>query len=480
MLKDNKILVGKNDKAESFLLLNKANRHGLITGASGSGKTITLKVLAESFSSAGVPVIMSDVKGDLAGTTLLGEENDNIKSRIEKLKLENFEMKKFPVVFYDLFGEHGHPIRTKVSSVGSKLLARMLNLTDTQEGVLAIIFKVCEDEGLDLIDLKDLKAACNYVGEKRKDYSLNYGNVSLQSVGAIQRSILSLEEEGADLFFGEPQFDLRDLIHFSQDSGYGQINIIHSVKLFQQPTLYSSLLLWLLTNLYNEMPEVGDLDKPKLVFFIDEAHLVFSEMPGYLLKSITQIVKLIRSKGIGLYFISQTPNDIPNEILGQLGNRIQHVLRTYTKTDEAIVKAAADSYRSNPDFDTMDAIKNLGTGEALVSFQTESGEPDIVQKVTILPPQSKMGPIEDALREQIIKESWLYGKYENKIDANSAFEMISLKNKAEENKVTQEKVKKEEAKVNKTADKYAKKLANKTVNTIGNKLGNKIFKSIFK
>lgn len=475
MYKDNKILIGKNETTEVNLLLNKANRHGLITGASGSGKTITLKVLAESFSEAGVPVILSDVKGDLAATALMGEENKNIKERVENLKLEGFKYNKYPVTFLDVFGTDGHPIRTTVSNVGSKLLARMLNLTDAQEGVLSIVFKIAEDEKMELIDLKDLRAMLTYVGDKRKDYTLNYGNVSLQSIGAIQRNILSLEEEGGDFFFGKPNFDIKDFIHFNADNGYGHINIIHSVKLFQQPTLYSTFLLWMLTSLYNTMPEGGDLDKPKLVFFFDEAHLLFSEIPDYLLKQIIQIVKLIRSKGIGLYFISQSPSDIPDEILGQLGNRIQHVLRSYTKTDEKVIKAAADSYRSNPNFNTEEAIKTLATGEALVSLQDENGQPSIVERVTILPPQSKMGTIDDAVRKQFITSSWLYGKYENKIDDVSAFEKIS-----QINNTPQEESKKENKSKKTKAEKYADKLANKTINTIGRKIGNKIFNSLFK
>lgn len=479
MYKDKKILIGKNKNTEVNLLLNKANRHGLITGASGSGKTITLKVLAESFSEAGVPVILSDVKGDLAATSLMGEKNENIEKRINNLKLTDFKYNKYPVTFFDIFAESGHPIRATVSSIGSKLLARMLNLTDTQEGVLSIVFRIAEDEQMELIDLKDLKAMLTYVGDKRKDYTLNYGNVSLQSIGAIQRNILSLEEEGGDFFFGKPSFDIKDFIHFDCNTGYGHVNIIHSVKLFQKPTLYSTFLLWMLTSLYNTMPEVGDLDKPKLVFFFDEAHLLFSEIPDYLLKQIIQIVKLIRSKGIGLYFISQTPSDIPDEILGQLGNRIQHVLRSYTKTDEKVIKAAADSYRSNPNFDTEEAIKTLATGEALISVQDEEGQPTIVEKVTILPPQSKMGIIEENTRSQLINTSWLYGKYENKIDDVSAYEKITQI--VNDNEAKEQSLKKGKEKTKKTkTEKYVDKLTNKTINTLGRKIGNKIFNSLFK
>ena len=411
MYKNNKILVGKNDNNEANLLLDKANRHGLITGASGSGKTITLKVLAEGFSASGVPVILSDVKGDLAGTSLIGNL-DLIKDRVDKLGINDFNIQKFPVTFFDVYGVSGHPIRTTVKSIGSRLLSHMLNLTDTQESVLSVVFKICEDENLNLIDLNDLRSVLNYIGENRKNYTLKYGNISLQSIGTIQRNVLNLEEEGGNKFFGLPQFEIKDFIHFDGDNGFGQISILHSVKLFQQPILYSSVLLWIFISLYNELPEVGDLEKPKLVMFFDEAHLLFSDMPSYLLKQIIQIVKLIRSKGVGLYFISQTPSDIPDEILGQLGNRIQHVLRSYTKTDEKVIKAATDSFRINPKFNSIDEIKTLATGEALISLVDEFGQPTVVDKFKILPPQSKMGVIDDELRKQLIQEDWLYNKYE--------------------------------------------------------------------
>ncbi|MBO5095768.1 MAG: DUF853 family protein [Bacilli bacterium] len=465
---NNKILIGKNAKREVNILLDKANRHGIITGASGSGKTITLKVLAESFSSAGVPVFMVDVKGDLAATSLLGESNDNVAKRVETLKLEGFNYEKYPVTYLDVYGKNGHPVRTTVSNIGSRLLGRMLNLTEAQEGVLAIVFKIAEDEKLELVDLKDLKKLLTYVGEKRKDYSLNYGNVTSQSIGAIQRNLLMLEQEGGEYFFGRPSFEIKDLIHYDNNDGRGYINILDAQELFKKPTLYASFLLWLLTEIYNTLPEVGDPKKPKLVFFFDEAHLLFSEMPDYLIRNIIQIVKLIRSKGVGLYFISQSPSDIPDEVLAQLGNRIQHVLRSYTKTDEKAIKAAADSFRENPEFDTEEAIKTLGTGEALVSFQDENGEPTIVEKVTILPPQSKMGTIDDLTRQNIIKQGFLYNKYETKIDEESAFEKISNKKEP----ITIKENKKKDSKL----EKYADKLATKTINTIGRKLGNKIFK----
>ena len=455
-----KILVGKSDNKEAYILPKMANRHGIISGASGSGKTITLKVLAESFSDARVPVFLVDVKGDLAGTALNGTMNSNIETRIENLKLENFNLKKYPTTFWDVYGKYGHPIRTTVAKVGPKLLSKMLDLSDAQEGILTIAFKIAEDEGLQLVDLKDLRSILSYIGDKRKDYSLSYGNITVQSVGSIQRNILSLQEEGGDYFFGKPDFEIKDFIHYDGDTGNGQINILDASILFQKPNLYSTFLLWLLTYLYNSMPEVGDLDKPKLVFFIDEAHLLFDNISRPLLNSIIQIVKLIRSKGVGLYFISQSPSDIPDEILSQLGNRIQHVLRYYTKNDEKAIKAAANSFRLNPNMDIVEEIKNLGTGVALVSFQDEKGNPEIVEKVTILPPQSAMGAIDDEIRDELIKRSYLYGKYEYVIDDETAHEKLTKVKKEEEEKKQQleeEKLKeKEEALAQKQREKEEK------------------------
>lgn len=476
---NNKILIGKNDNIDIFIEPKMINRHGIISGASGSGKTITLKVLAESFSNSGIPVLLVDVKGDLAGMCFKGEMNDNLNKRINDLKLENFEFKEFPTKFFDVYGKYGHPIRTTISNIGSKLLSKMLNLTDTQEGVLSIIFKISEDENLEIIDLYDLKSILTYIGNKRQEYTLKYGNITLQSIGAIQRSILNLEEEGGNLFFGKPSFDINDLMKYDSSNGYGFINILDATKLFQNPNLYSVTLLWILTELYKNMPEIGDVEKPKLAFFIDEAHLLFSEMPEHLVKQIIQIVKLIRSKGIGLYFISQNPSDIPNEILSQLGNRIQHTLRYYTKNEEKAIKSAAESFRSNPNFDTMNAIKELKTGEALISVQNTDGIPSIVEKVLILPPQSRMGTISDIERESIIKNSTIYNKYENKVDDISAKEKIEkLSIYKNENKSDS----KTKAKSNKKSslEKAATKVTNSTLNTLGRKIGNSIFKGLFK
>ena len=506
MYYNEKLLIGKNDKKEVYLLPKMANRHGLITGASGSGKTITLKVMAESFSDAGVPVFLADVKGDLGGTAQVGEENENVTSRVEKLKLDGFEYKSFPVRFWDIFGEYGHPIRTTLDSVGPDILSMMLGLSEAQEGVLAIVFKIANENGWKLDDVKDLRLLLQYVGDNKNDFITKYGNITSQSVGVIQRCLLTLENQGADKFFGQPELDINDFISVDSN-GRGIINILHAVELFKSPDLYASFLLWLLTNLFNNMPEVGDLDKPKIVFFFDEAHLLFNGMPNYRLKQITQVVKLIRSRGIGLYFISQSPLDIPDEVIAQLGNRVQHTLRAYTPSELKTVKTAADAFRENPEFDTKEAILALGTGEALVSFQNEKGEPEMVEKVFILPPESKMGTLDDISRNKIINSSPLVGKYEEAVERDSAYEELDklIKEKieaeeaerlAKEEEKQKEKEEKEKAKAEKEAlkkkreeeremknsvgYKLGKKVVNKTVDKAINKGLNSIFKSIFK
>lgn len=499
MLKDNKILVGKSEEKELSILLDKSNRHGLITGASGSGKTITLKVMAESFSDAGVPVFLADVKGDLAATAKKGEENENITNRLEKIGIKDFEYKSFPVRFWDIFAESGHPIRTSIDSIGPNILSMMLGLSETQEGVLAIAFKIASDNSWKLDDTKDLRLLLQYIGENKEEFITKYGNITTQSIGVIQRCLLTLENQGADKFFGQPQLDINDFINVDEN-GKGIINILHAVELFKSPDLYASFLLWLLTSLFDKMPEVGDLDKPKMVFFFDEAHLLFSGMPSYRLKQITQIVKLIRSKGIGLYFISQSPTDIPDEIIAQLGNRIQHTLRAYTPSEQKTVKVAADAFRTNPNFDTYDAILSLGTGEALISFQNENGEPDIVEKGTILPPQSQIGTIDDIERNKIINSSLLLGKYDEPEERDSAYEQLDKmikekieleeneKKKKEEEKLLKEKEKEEEkkkrqeekAKKNDPMEKIKNKATNKIINKALDKAINKGLNSIFK
>ena len=517
MYLNNKVLIGKSGDKELSILLDKANRHGLITGASGSGKTITLKVMAESFSDAGVPVFLADVKGDLGATALPGEDSESLRERLQKLKIENFEYKSFPVRFWDIFGEYGHPIRTTLDSVGPEILSMMLGLSEAQEGVLAIVFKIAKDNGWKLDDIKDLRLLLQYVGDNKNDFITSYGNITTQSVGVIQRCLLTLENQGADKFFGQPELDINDFLGFDT-TGRGNINILHAVELFQSPDLYASFLLWLLTNLFNKMPEVGDLEKPKIVFFFDEAHLLFNGMPNYRLKQIVQIVKLIRSRGIGLYFISQSPTDIPNDVIAQLGNRVQHTLRAYTPSEQRTVKVAADAFRTNPKFDTVEAILALGTGEALVSFQNENGEPEIVEKATILPPQSKMGTIDDIGRNKVINASSIVGKYEEVVERDSAYEELDrlIKEKveaqaAEKRAVEEAKAKEKEAKEAEKAAKQAerdkkaaereaekkkkeaerarknsleyklgKKVANKTTDKIINKGLNAIFNKIFK
>ena len=458
MLKDNKVLIGKSEDKELSILLDKANRHGLITGASGSGKTITLKVMAESFSDAGVPVFLADVKGDIAGTALPGETNESLEKRIEKLKINDFEYKSFPVRFWDIFGVSGHPIRTTLDSVGPDILSMMLGLSEAQEGVLAIVYKIAEENGWPLDDTKDLRLLLQYVGDNKNDFITKYGNITTQSIGVIQRCLLTLENQGADKFFGQPELDINDFIGVD-NNGKGFINILDAVELFKSPDLYASFLLWLLTNLFNKMPEVGDLEKPRIVFFFDEAHLLFNGMPSYRLKQITQVVKLIRSRGIGLYFISQSPTDIPDEVIAQLGNRVQHTLRAYTPSEQRTVKVAADAFRTNPKFNTADAILSLGTGEALVSFQNENGEPEIVEKATILPPQSKMGVIDNITRNKIINQSPLCGKYEETLERDSAYEELDKMIKEKLEAAEEERKAAEEAKAAEKAAKEAEKAA---------------------
>ena len=459
MLLDQKLLIGKTEAGkELFILPQMANRHGLITGASGSGKTITLKVMAESFSDAGVPVFLADVKGDLAGTAVKGEITEAIQKRLDKLAIKDFEAKSFPVRFWDLFGTEGHPLRATVEAVGPEVLSIMLGLSEAQEGNLAIAFAIAKDENLALIDLKDLRAVLQYVSENKDKYSTRYGNITTQSIGVIQRSLLTLENQGANNFFGQPALEINDF--FATEDGKGVINILHAVTLFESPDMYAAFLLWLLTTLFSTSPEVGDLDKPKLVFFFDEAHLLFNGMPAYRLKRIVQIVKLIRSRGIGLYFISQSPTDIPDEILAQLGNRVQHSLRAYTPSEQKAVKAAASAFRVNSEFDTEKAILELGTGEALISFQNEKGAPEIVERAVILPPQSSMGAIDGITRNKVINASPFCGKYDEVVDSESAAEIIQQK----VDTLAAEVVAKEEAvaaeKQQIAADKAAEKAAN--------------------
>ena len=477
MLKDNKILVGKTtDDKELSILLDKANRHGVITGASGSGKTTTLKVMAESFSDAGVPVFLADVKGDLAGTAFKGETNESLEKRLDTLQINDFEYKKFLVRFWDIFGKRGHNVRTTIKSVGPDILSIMLGLNETQEGNLAIIFKIAEDKNYELDDIKDLKKLMNYVSKNRSSFIEEYGNITTQSIGVIQRALLSLENEGAEKFFNRPYLDINDLISVNNE-GKGIINILDSVELFKSPDLYASFLLWFLTMLFNKLPEVGDLDKPKLVFFFDEAHLLFKDMPNFRLKRIVQVVKLIRSRGVGVYFISQTINDIPDDVLSQLGNRVQHTLRAYTPAEMKNVKAAADSFRANPDFDTFKAIQSLGTGEALISFQNEKGEPNIVERALILPPQSRMGSISDLEREQLLNGDTYQSKEIE--DRESAYEILTEIEKKDKKTNESKKEKKKSNKKNPII-KFLKWILNRIKYRLFGKAFNQVWKTIVK
>ncbi len=399
-----------------------ANRHGLIAGATGTGKTVTLQVLAETFSQAGVPCFMADMKGDLSGISQTGAMNGFIEKRCGEFGITSPEFGSCPVRFYDVFGEQGHPMRTTVSEMGPQLLSRLLELNETQEGILNIVFRIADERGLLLIDMKDLRSMLNYVAEHAKEYTAVYGNIASQSVGAIQRSLLTLENQGADKFFAEPSFDIYDLLQSEQ--GKGVMNVLAADKLMLQPKLYSTFLLWLLSELYSQLPEVGDMDLPKLVFFFDEAHMLFEGTSKALADKIEQVVRLIRSKGVGVYFVTQSPTDIPEEILGQLGNRVQHALRAFTPKDQKAVKTAAETFRANPAFKTADAIMELGTGEALVSFLDEKGAPSVVEQAKILFPLSQIGAVTEGQRGQIIKQSRLYGKYDKSIDRESAFEVL--------------------------------------------------------
>lgn len=399
-----------------------ANRHGLIAGATGTGKTVTLQVMAETFSQAGVPCFMADMKGDLSGVSQVGAMSSFIEKRCAEFGIENPQFGASPVRFFDVFGEQGHPMRTTVSRMGPILLGRLLDLNETQTGVLNIVFHVADDRGLLLIDLKDLRSMLDYVAKHAKEYTTTYGNVTAQSIGAIQRALLTLESEGAEKFFGEPDFDIMDLLN--QEGGKGILSVLAADKLMQNPKLYSTYLLWLMSELYSQLPEVGDLELPKLVFFFDEAHMLFNGTSKALVEKIEQVIRLIRSKGVGIYFVTQSPSDIPETILGQLGNRVQHALRAFTPKDQKAVKTAADTFRANPEFKTDEAIMNLQTGEALVSFLDEKGSPSIVERARILFPLSQIGAITENQRTEIINRSRLYGRYDKPVDRESAFEVL--------------------------------------------------------
>ncbi len=422
------ILIGRDPAAgkDLGLALRMANRHGLITGATGTGKTVSLQVLAEGFARSGVPVFLADVKGDLSGISQVGGDHPKAKERAAALGLKDWQGDSFPVLYWDLFGRQGHPIRTTISEMGPLLLANLLELNEVQEGTLNIAFRLADEQGLLLLDLKDLRAILQHIGENAGDISTRYGNVAKPTIGAIQRQLLMLENQGAAGFFGEPALDLNDFM-LVERAGYGFINVLAADKLIQSPRLYASFLLWLLAELFEALPEVGDAEKPKLVFFFDEAHLLFDQAPKALLDKIEQVVRLIRSKGVGVYFVTQNPLDVPDAVLGQLGNRIQHALRAFTPRDQKAVKAAAETFRANPAFDAATAITELGVGEALVSTLDEKGAPTMVERMLIVPPTSRIGPATQEERQAVLDESPMAGEYDDGVDRESAYEMLLAK-----------------------------------------------------
>jgi DNA helicase HerA-like ATPase len=419
------LLIAKNDHTEIHLLPQMANRHGLITGATGTGKTVTLQVLAEHFSAIGVPCFMSDVKGDLSGISRAGGGNAKVEARVALLGLDDFSHSSFPVAFWDVWGEQGHPVRATVSDMGPLLLSRLLNLNDTQSGVLHLVFKIADDNGLLLLDMKDLRSMLQFVGDNARSFTTEYGNVSAASIGAIQRGLLALESQGGDRLFGEPMLDIHDLMQ--TDDGRGVVNILAADRLMAAPKVYSTLLLWLLSELFENLPEAGDLDKPKLVFFFDEAHLLFDDAPPALVDKIELVVRLIRSKGVGVFFVTQNPADVPDKVAAQLGNRVQHALRAVTPRDQKAVRAAAETMRDNPDIDEAAAIMELGVGEALVSMLDAKGKPGITERALILPPQAQIGPISPAERSATIRGSLIAGHYEKQVDRESAHEILKAR-----------------------------------------------------
>lgn len=418
------LLIAKNTEFDLNLLSDWANRHGCITGATGTGKTVTLQSLAQAFSGIGVPVFMADVKGDLSGMAKAGSATSKMQQRLQALQVDEPKWQACPVTFWDVFGKQGHPVRATVSDLGPLLLGRMLNLNDTQEGVLQLAFKIADDHGLLLLDTKDLRAMLQYLAENASEFQTQYGNISAASVGAIQRSLLTISEQGGEQFFGEPMLNLDDMMQ-TDGEGRGFVNILAADQLLQSPRLYSTFLLWMLSELYEHLPEVGDVDQPKMVFFFDEAHLLFDEAPKVLLQKIEQVVRLIRSKGVGVYFVTQNPLDIPDTVLGQLGNRVQHALRAYTPRDQKAVQAAAETFRPNPKLDTAAVIAELGVGEALISFLDDKGRPSVVQRALIVPPASQIGAITADERQQVMQASIVAGVYEKHIDRESAYEKLT-------------------------------------------------------
>lgn len=493
---EHKPLIALAEDKEIIIEPGLINRHGLIAGATGTGKTISLQTLAETFSSLGIPVFMADVKGDLSGIARAGSPDSKLAQRAKELDLEakGYRLQAFPVCFWDVFGKNGHPLRATISDLGPVLLSRLLNLNDVQSGVMSIIFRIADDQGLLLLDLKDLRSMTSHVGEERDQYRAQYGQISPASIGAIQRGLLRLEEEGGENFFGEPALDIMDLLQ--TDRGLGVINILDGTRLINSPALYACVLLWLLSELFERLPECGDLAKPKLAFFFDEAHLLFNDISPVLLQKIEQMAKLIRSRGVGIYFASQSPSDLPDSVLGQLGNRIQHALRAFTPKERKAIKAAADAFRPNPKFSTSEALETLGVGEALVSFLDAKGAPGIVEKAAIVPPQSQAGPITPQERKNLMAKSLVAGIYDKSIDRESAYEILAdramklqaQKDLAERQKAEEKAYKAQARQQARTPRKpraddnilgyLAKETAKKASNTVGREIGKAVIRGL--
>jgi len=460
------------------LLAGMANRHGLIAGATGTGKTVSLRVLAEQFSRIGVPVFLADIKGDLSGLPLPGGDHPKVAERVQQLGLTDFSFEGFPTVFWDVFGQQGHPVRTTVSEMGPLLLSRILNLNETQAGVLTLTFKIADDNGLLLLDFKDLQAMVRFVGDNADQFKTAYGNISKASIGAIQRNLLALEQEGGGRFFGEPALDINDLLQ-TDEKGKGVINILAADRLMQSPRVYATLLLWMLAELFEQLPEVGDPEKPKLVFFFDEAHLLFEDIPKVLQEKIEQVVRLIRSKGVGVYFCTQNPLDIPEEVLGQLGNRVQHALRAFTPNDQKAVRAAADTFRPNPALNVAEAITELKVGEALISVLDAKGAPTPVERALIHPPQSRLAPLSAEERTRIIQASPLFGHYEKEVDRESAYEKLKARTEEQQAEAVAAAEAKKQAKEKPSeASKLLGAMAKSAAHAVGSQIGRQIIRGV--
>ncbi|HEY7765778.1 MAG TPA: DUF853 domain-containing protein [Aestuariivirgaceae bacterium] len=482
---DNSIFIGKSGK-EEVLYLPMANRHGLITGATGTGKTVSLQILAEGFSARGVPVFAADIKGDLSGVSMKGEPKDFLLERARKIGWDDYGFDAFPVIFWDLFGKQGHPVRTTMTEMGPVLLSRLLGLTEAQEGALNIAFKLADEEGFAILDLKDLRALLSNLGERGKEIRTGLGNVSSATIGAIQRRLVVLDEQGAEAFFGEPALDIKDFMRTTGD-GRGYINILAADQLMAAPQLYATFLLWLLSELFEDLPEVGDPEKPRLVFFFDEAHLLFADAPPGLVQKIEQVVKLVRSKGVGVYFVTQNPMDIPNTVLAQLGNRVQHALRAYTPRDQKAVRTAAETFRANPAFDTEKTITELGVGEALISVLDLKGVPTMVERTLIRPPSGRLGPIGEEERRGLLRGSPVYGLYDETVDRDSAYELLAKRAEtaAERRESAAARqpaptASRERASPARTRDTATERFVKNMAGSLGREVGNMVVRQIFR